>query len=265
MVCLATCHHRIRWNPCNPAWKYKGNLIAIKRGTLSISHGGNYIKIYQVSEDGTNSSHTHNLTKSQGDQGFKFVLSDTKLVTTCSFIIDFKQFSVCLWLGEGTWGEGGPPPGIGPPWLAGGGGGVRHTTARWLTSQAGQSHLRPPPLPSKHGFSFFRIIIRRSVLRNLFYSKLRCGWWRRTCPFQVGADGPLHLPHPAEGGPPSILGWSSLPSAWPSGGGALMCAPLLVHATCLSMNNAKCQCIMPSANIFMPNASTFDELHQVLG
>ena len=57
-------------------------------------------KLYKnisTSEDGTNSSHTHNLVKSQSYQGLKFVLSDTKFVNLCSFIIDFKKINVCAY------------------------------------------------------------------------------------------------------------------------------------------------------------------------
>ena len=107
------------------------------------------------------------------------------------------------------------------------GGAVRPPPGGWparLGNPASTLHL----CHQNMDFLFQKIVIRQSILRNLFISKLRCGWWRRTRPFRAGADGPLRFPQPAKGGPPSILGWSSSPSAWPSGRGALMCAPLLL-------------------------------------
>ena len=92
-----------------------------------------------------------------------------------------------------------------------GGGVVKPPPGGW------PARLGNPTSAIKTWVFFFKNVIRRSVLRNQFISKLRCGWWRRTCPFRAGADGLLRLPQPAE---------SSL-SAWPSGGGALVCTPLL--------------------------------------
>ena len=45
-----------------------------------------------TSEDGTNSSHTHNLTKSQSYHGLKLLLSDTKSTTTVNFMLMYHRF-----------------------------------------------------------------------------------------------------------------------------------------------------------------------------
>ena len=36
---------------------------------------------------------------------------------------------------------------------------------------------------------------------NIFFVLKLVGLWRQTSPFRVGADGPLRLPQPTEGGP----------------------------------------------------------------
>ena len=51
--------------------------------------------IVPISEGGTNLSHTHNLAKSQSYQGLNFLLSDNRLLNTCSYTIDFKKSSAC--------------------------------------------------------------------------------------------------------------------------------------------------------------------------
>ena len=52
-----------------------------------------------IGDDGTNSSHTHNLGKSQSYRGLIFLQSDIKSMNTCSIIIDLKKcvlmISVC--------------------------------------------------------------------------------------------------------------------------------------------------------------------------
>ena len=44
----------------------------------------------------TNSSHMHNLVKSQSYRGLQFSMSDTKFMNICSFTIDFKKIYACL-------------------------------------------------------------------------------------------------------------------------------------------------------------------------
>ena len=51
------------------------------------------------SESGTNSSHRHNLTRSQSYRELKLLLSDAKfktVVNLCSITIDFKKIGVSL-------------------------------------------------------------------------------------------------------------------------------------------------------------------------
>ena len=45
-----------------------------------------------VGEGGTNSSHTHNLTKSQNYQRLKLLLSDTKFMTTVNSMLICHRF-----------------------------------------------------------------------------------------------------------------------------------------------------------------------------
>ena len=51
--------------------------------------------IVPFSEGGTNSQSTHYLAKSQHCWKLKILLSDTKFINTCSFIIDSKNISAC--------------------------------------------------------------------------------------------------------------------------------------------------------------------------
>ena len=45
-----------------------------------------------ISKGGTNSSHMHNLAKSQSYQGLKLLLSDTKLMTTVNSMLIYHRF-----------------------------------------------------------------------------------------------------------------------------------------------------------------------------
>lgn len=53
-------------------------------------------------------------------------------------------------------------------------------------------------------------VIPREIYQNEWW--ITCGLWRQTRPFQVGADTPLCLPQPTEGGPPSTGGWFPSPN-----------------------------------------------------
>ena len=45
-----------------------------------------------IIEGGINSSHTHNLTKSQSPQGLKLLLSDSKFMITVIYMLIYHQF-----------------------------------------------------------------------------------------------------------------------------------------------------------------------------
>jgi hypothetical protein len=86
------------------------------------------------------------------------------------------------------------------------------------------SALFSPPPPVWKSWDFLKKNCYNEIILKKYFFK--SGWRRRTRPFRAGADGPLRLPQPAEGGPAIHLGWKSSPSAWPRGGGTLMCAAL---------------------------------------
>ena len=46
----------------------------------------------QYTQSGINSSHTHNLAKSQSYRGLKFLLSDTKFMTTVNSMLNYHRF-----------------------------------------------------------------------------------------------------------------------------------------------------------------------------
>jgi hypothetical protein len=49
-----------------------------------------------ISEGGTNSSHTHNVAKSQSYRGLEFLLSVTKIMNTCSYMLVVIACDTCF-------------------------------------------------------------------------------------------------------------------------------------------------------------------------
>ena len=70
---------------------HKGPLYAME--VCGSTHNPTTLNI-PMSEGDTNSC------QSQSYQGFNFFYQVTKSMNTCSFTIDFKKISVCLWLGR---------------------------------------------------------------------------------------------------------------------------------------------------------------------